>query len=539
MEQQDNDLFEKIEVLLRRKWLLILPIIMGAGLAAYVSLKLPEFYRSTTLILVEQQKIPQTYVTPTDSTPFEQRLSTIKQQVMSRTNLEKIIEDFNLYAGEGKRGLRNLLKKLELDDFVSSFIDLDDMAPSKEEIIEMMRDDIDVDVMGRSGGGGGDAFRISYVGGDPYITMQVTNTLASLFIEENLKIKEQYAEGTSEFLSKELESAKEELEAQERGLRRFKERHMGALPEQLDANLRTLDRLQLELQSVNEALKNAEDREIWLEEQIKIASERTVSAQHAGASETVNSSLGAQTSLNPYDELQRLKNRLNALLSVYKETYPDVIIVKKRIKELEKRLAKESTIEGNGDEPSAEPTMVAAPMDPAIQADLTSLKSRVETLKEREMKIRRQIKDFERRVEATPANEQRLADLQRNYDMTFENYQRLLEKKLNARLAENLEKKQKGSRFRVLDPANLPEKPFKPNRKMITAMGGAAGAGFGLGLVFLLEFLNPAFRKPEDFSGVLDKPVLAAIPTFSAKTKKLSSKKKGLRVVKGARGKGA
>lgn len=516
MEQSQNDILEYLKIAARRKWFLIIPVLLGTFIAFSVALKLPPIYRSTTLILVEQQRISEIYVTPTDSTPFTQRLNTIQQQVMSRTNLEKIIGNFNLYTiEESKEKEKTLYRIKEALGLEAS------LKPSVEELVEKMRDDIEIKVMGsgNSASGGADAFRISYVGGNPHITMQVTNTLASLFIEENLKIKEQYAEGTTEFLVRELSIAKKQLEVQESAFRKFKERRMGALPEQLDANLRTLDRLQLEFQSVNESLRNAAERKIFLEAQ-------------AGAVSTVT---GQAPVAAPLVELERLRNELAALLSRYEETYPDVLIVKNRIGELEEQLS--STEKDNvlsKKEPDGEsPRTQEGFMSP----DLAAAMSQIALLKGREARIQRQLKNYQQRVESTPANEQVLTDLQRDYDIIFQNYQSLLEKKLNANLAENLEKRQKGARFRIVDPANLPEKPFKPDRPKVVLMGTAAGVGIGALLIFLLEVLNPAFRKPEDFEGLFEQPVLATIPQFS-KVRKIKRVKK-LSVVNGRKEKDA
>lgn len=255
MEQSYKNIYDYIEIFYRRKWMLIIPMLLGTMIAAFIAYTLPPYYHSSTLILVEQQQVPEGYVIPTDTTPMVQRLNTISQQIMSRTNLEKIITDFNLYKGGAKD---NPLAKI-LGWFGQGKI----TKPLKEDLIESMKKGIEIKVIGGSGGKGGDAFSISYGGENPYITMQVTNALASLFIEENLKIREEYVEGTSEFLVNELGKAKQELEEQEKAIRMFKEKYIGSLPQQLEANLRTLDRLQLELQSVDASLKNAEDRKFF------------------------------------------------------------------------------------------------------------------------------------------------------------------------------------------------------------------------------------------------------------------------------------
>lgn len=499
-----NQIQEIIEMVARRKWLIIVPFVICSGLGAFIAYSLPSYYKSSTLIMVEQQKVPEAYVRPTDETPIERRLNTISQQIMSRTKLEQIINDFNLYKEKKGDLYSNIMSWF---GFASS------QKPSNEELVDKMRTDIEVNVIGDRRGG--DAFRISYIGKDPYVTMQVTNTLSSLFIEENLKVREQYAEGTSEFLSDELEKAKQELENQEKALKGFKERYMGRLPEQMEANLRTLDRLQIELQANHASLKNAEDKKAFLEEQIS-ASPTALQAIHG-------------TSPNPLEvELERLKGELSTLLSTYKENYPDVEITKKRIKDVEKQLADRKAKESQPQGSPAPNTQKAV-----IAASLAELKSQVAYLTKQESTIRDQISIYQKRVEETPASEQMMADIERDYQTSQRNYQALLEKKLSARLAENMEKRQKGERFKVIDPANVPERPFKPDRIKVTLAGSASGLGIGAALVYLLEFLNPAFRRPEDFNGLLDKPVLAIIPIFSTDQREDSPRK--LRLVSGGK----
>ena len=492
MEESRKTVFDQFAVFIHRKWLFITPLIIGTVAGLAVSFQLPEKYSSTTLILVEEQQVPEEYVTPTDKTPFNQRLNVISQQILSRTRLDKIIKEFGLYSQQGP-GLIDRAKSL-ITGSASE-------APTPEDIIEQMRGDIQFAVIGEQNprkqqSSGGNAFSITYSGEDPQTTMQVTNTLSSLFIEENLKVREQYAEGTSEFLASELDMAQQELAQLEQRLKDFKEARMGTLPSQLDANLRTLDRLQLELQTVTASLRTNADRKLVLEEQMKynapVAVSRAVQSSIAG-------------------ELESARAELGQMLSIFKESYPDVIILKKRINDLERQLQGEA--EAGGEEPSTQeyaPPRVAHPS----YAELMAVKSQITTLTRREANIRKQLDEYTARVELTPASEQQLTDLQRDYDISLQNYQTLLEKKMSARLSENLEKRQKGARFRVVDPANLPQSPDQPNKPLVISLGTLAGAAAGIGLVFVFEFLNPAFRKPEDFEGVIDSPVLTSIPLF-------------------------
>ncbi len=492
MEQPKKDIVDQLQVFVYRKWLFIIPLIIGAIAGLVTSFELDEKYSSSTLILVEEQQVPEEYVTPTDRTPFSQRLNVISQQILSRTRLEQIIKEFKLYEYQDPGRFERAVA------FVTGS-EIEERTP--EDIIEQMRADIQFMVIGepnakKTQNSGGNAFTITYSGNDPQTAMQVTNTLASLFIEENLRVREQYAEGTSEFISSELEKAQEELAKFEQRIKDFKQSNMGTLPEQLEANLRTLDRLQLE------------DRRVVLEEQMR-------AAPSAVASPAVKSSLAG--------ELESARSELSQMLSRFKDNYPDVIILKKRILDLETQLGAQPP------QPSGEKKASPSVLNPAY-AELMAVRSQLTTLRQRDDDIRRNIADYEKRVETTPSVEQQQKDLMRDYQISLENYQGLLGKKMNARLAENLEKRQKGARFRVVDPANLPESPAYPNKPLVTGIGLAGGAAAGAGFVFLFEFLNPAFRKPEDFEGIIDAPVLSSIPLFH---KDDGGAEQKLRLVKG------
>ncbi|MBE9529480.1 MAG: hypothetical protein IME99_09610 [Proteobacteria bacterium] len=492
MKNSPKNFHDYLEIFLRRKWILIVPIVAGAVISGAVALNMDSYYRSSTMILIEEQQVSESYVEPTDRTPIGSRLNTLSQQIMSRTRLEKIATDFNLYQDSSSGLFSRLSGRADSEGAKKKSV-------SKESVVKMMRRDIQVKILNKKrSGSGGEAFSISYVGTDPRTTQQVTGTIASLFIEENLKVREQYAEGTTEFLQSELNKAKNELEVQENTLRRFKERHMGSLPGQLEANLRTLDRLQLKLQSLQEVVQSSNNQLALYERQLDLT---------PGSS---NSSTGMPLE----KELRKLELELQNLRSVYSDNYPDVIITKNRIEEISSQLAQESYYTDSMDEEYDAELDALDSADLSVMAELSSLKSKISNNLKREDDVRGEIKKYEQRVEETPANEQKMANISRDYDISLQNYQSLLEKKLNARLAANLEKKQKGARFRVIDPANLPEMPYKPDKKRVLVMGILAGGGLGCGLILLLEFLNPAFRKPEDFNGVLNLPVLTTIPDF-------------------------
>lgn len=465
-----------IEIILRRKWFIMIPFmvsIIGIILALII---IKPMYRSSTLILVEPQKVPSDYIRPTVTVDIRDRLNTITQQVMSRTRLESIINEFDLYHDQRENY-------------------------SVEEIVEMARRHIEISVKGK------DSFTISYSGDNPETVMHVTNRLASLFIEENLKIREQQAEGTTEFLDAQLQNLRSALEQQEARIKAFKEEYMGELPSQLDANLRTLDRLQLSLQTTNDSLKSAEERKILLEKHLAEVNPDLITGTGTG-------------SIAPIDprrtRLASLQAELSQLSTVYTDKYPDVARLKREIAEIEKELKESKTVDKNSKAASAPPAFSANPLYTTLSNQLVEVNTEIKNLKARQKDILKDISIFQGRVERIPRREQQMAALMRDYENTRANYQNLLNKKLEAQLAENLEKRQKGEQFRILDPANLPAKPYKPDPKKIILMGIVLGVGSGGGLAFLLEYIDASFRKAEDVYAALGLPVLASIPRIRA-----------------------
>lgn len=472
--QRQAQLEDVIEIIFRRKWFIIVSFLLSV-VGTLLALKfIPPVYKSTTLILVEPQKVPEAYVRSTVTADIGDRVNTITQQVMSRTRLESVIKEFDLY--------KDAKDKLTSD-----------------ELVDLMRANIEVTV---KGGGTRNrdlsSFMITYMGNNPETVMHVTSRLASLFIEENLKVREQQAEGTSEFLDIQLQALKTVLEDQEGQIKAYKEKFMGELPSQLEANLRTLDRLQLELQATNDALRGAEDRKIMLEEQLADSNETLTGGARANSLEARLVALQAESS---------------RLSSIYTDKYPDIIRIKNEIAEIEKQLLEEakSSEEGKSSEDSPEIPLKLKPNKTTV-ASLMNVNFNIKNLTRKQKEITNRIAIFQGRVERIPTREQQMTALVRDYENTTGNYRNLLNKKLDAQLAGNLEKRQKGEQFKVLDPANLPLKPFKPDRNKIILLGLGIGLGSGAGLVFLLEYIDASFRKDEDVYAVLGLPVLVSVP---------------------------
>jgi len=456
----------------RRMWWIIIPLLASILIGLGLYLKLPKIYRASTLILVQPQKVPQEYVREIVSTDIEERVRTITQQVTSRTNLEKIIREFGLYNEPGPRMFM-------------------------EEKIEDLRKRITVEVS-QSGRREASAFQIFFIGKHPNQVADVTNALASYFIAENLKLREDQATGTAEFLSEELETIRRTLLDKEAELKRYRESYMGGLPEQLDTNLKILERLQQQMTTNQENLREAQNRKLLVQQQLADARQTR---------ESIAPPPSAAPGEEPEESLEQLNTLLTSLEARYTQRHPDVIRLKKKIADLESK------------EKSAPTKAQVMPQNTAfIETErnmvnqLREIDLQIQNLKAETLQLNSQIRYYENLVENTPKREQELMSLNRDYDNIRETYNSLLSRKLEAELAVSMERKQKGEQFRILDPAEVPMKPFKPNMRRILLMSLFLGFALGCGLAYLKETTDTSFRRPEEIQDVLHMPVLAIMP---------------------------
>jgi len=462
---------------LRRKWTILVPFLLATCVTLYLCVVLPPIYRSETTILVEPQQVPEDYVQSSVTGSVTDRLSTISQQILSRTRLESVIRELALYP--------ELRERYTMEDVVNEM----------RKNIEL---NVEEDKKGSSrGAASAAAFRLAFMGPDPEVVQRVTSTLANLYIEENLRVREGLARGTKEFLDREVHDVEQELAAREEALREFRQKNMGELPEQLETNLRTLDQLQEQKSSVLDSLREAEDRQILLQRQLD---ETPATLADMGSDQD-----------DIYKRLESKRQQLAALSSRYTELYPDVVTLKKEIAELEERIAGTPEEEDNPQE--EEPP--AYNLNPAYQR----LKAQVETdqitiknLREEIQQINSRMRRLQRRVENIPRREQELMSLKRDYETIKQSYDSLMERKINAAIAENLETRQKSERFRILDPANLPQRPVKPNRRKILAIGLMVGLGLGGALAFLREQMDDTFHTVDEVKAFVDIPVIGVIP---------------------------
>jgi len=485
-----------IKTTLKRKWWILLSIAVWITLAYGAWTIFPKTYKSTVIMTIDSPKVSKDYVKGLggqEGRGYEDPETAAMQQiVLSLTNESVLVP---------------VLKNLKpYPDMVDATI---------ESQMKYLRMAITVGKP-RDGIGIG----ISYRHSDPYMAQAVVALLIAKLQEDNAKRREGLIETTTEFLSAELDRIKGELEAKEQAISDFKKAHIGELPGQMEANLRTLDRLQTDFTTSSESLNKAGERLTALEKTIR---EFTDLGETDEVLVERNGRMGDTRLPDPRNvRLRQLKQTLNELLGIYKENYPDVVHLREEIRLLELELRSVDSNESGVDQPAGRRVenggkAARKRVDPLLREltkERNEVKSEMAFLKEKQAHTVRQIKELEVHVQRIPATEQRLAILVRDYENLQKGYQSLLDKRTNARIVENFESRQFGEQYRIIEPANLPNREETPTLVHFLLGGFVLGCAIGLGGAIGMELLKPGFRRPEEIESYLGLPVIASIPPF-------------------------
>jgi len=482
---------EDVLVILRRRiWLVLVPFAIVSAATAVWARRLPDRYRSETLILVVPQRVPESYVRPTVIGGIEDRLPSITQQILSRTRLERIIRDFNLYAEQRRVGIM-------------------------EDIVDRMRQDVGVQLVR------GDAFTVSFAGDDPRTVMRVTDRLASLFIEENLRDREVLSEGTNQFLEAQLDDARRRLMENEKKLEDYRKRFSGQLPSQLDSNLQAMQNTQMQIQSVVDSLNRDRDRRLVLERQLAdLDRGRDIATPAAATAANPDSSEDALTAGTITQQLAAARALRESWESRFKPEHPDFQRLERQIRDLEAKAKAEAlntpTAKAGAPRPLSLQELERQQRREELRVDLEQLDRQIAAGQEQQDQLRQASATYQQRVEMIPTRESELTQLMRDYTTLQTVYTELLSNNEEAKIATNLERRQVGQRFKLLDPARMAEKPFSPNRQRITGMGMLAGLAIGVGLIALLEYRDKSFTTDQEITQALTLPVLAVVPLMQA-----------------------
>jgi len=462
-------------MLWKQKFIAIAVCIVSAAAAIVIATRLPAVYRAEVLVFVDSQKIPDRFVSSTVDEDLSDSLALISQEIMSRTRLLKIIHMFNLYSRERTR-------------------------KTEEEIVQRMQRDISLKV---EHGGKLGAFRLGYEGDNPQVVAAVANQLAGLYVAENLKSRENQAQGTVDFLHTQLQEAKNNLDEQEAKVSEFKQKNNGILPQQENSLLSALSNLRVQLQGCQDAINRAEADKVMLETALSSAETFESAIAQSLRPKTRGQAAGFDSSgRNPKANSEILEERLESLKARYTADHPEVQDLEQQIarakREEEKETAEAVRIPKSPKSSSDPGDDVATVVTPdllrereriaTLRVRLSTAKREIENQKQSRDRIVSDIRTYEARVNNLPLVEQQMAALTRDYENSKANYKSLLEKELAAGIATDMERSQKSERFTIMDAAKAPEKPFKPKRPAIAAAGSIGGLVLGLLIGFGLEW---------------------------------------------------
>ncbi|MFL6446638.1 MAG: GumC family protein [Bryobacteraceae bacterium] len=462
----------------KRRWfvlgLWVIGTIAGFGIVRVI----PPVYRAEAVVLVDSQKIPEVFVSPTVNGDVTERLALITQNIMTSTRLLDTIRSFDLYRNERSR-------------------------LTQEELLRKMRDDISISFEKSWTGGRTQAFRLSYQGPNAKIVTAVTNRLANLYVEENVRSREDQAQGTVAFLRAQLVDAKKSLDEQEAKVARFKEEHNGTLPEQQQSLLGTLSSLSVQVEGVQEAISRAHENKMSLEAALSAArsSEAAVRASmHRQLNASADAGFGAALPLKPKSEV--LQNQLRQLLLRYSPEHPSVQVLEQQLAEAKREEAEEANITDDSKNTSTARSRPAITSPELLQLAerITNLRAQIavadhqiESLDKERQQLAAAIADCQTRIAKLPMVEQEMVALKRNYEESANNYKSLLQKQLAAGMATDMERSQKSERFTISDAARVPEQPIKPKRPVVVSLASVVALVIGLLIAFGLEFRKQMF----------------------------------------------
>jgi polysaccharide chain length determinant protein (PEP-CTERM system associated) len=457
----------------RRKWQIVLPAIVIATAAAWWVHRLPDRYRSESLLLVLPQRGPETFVRSTVTTRASVRLQAAIQQILSRTQLERVIHDFDLYAEDRK-------------------------IDGLEDVVETMRTrDIEIQVVK------GDAFRLGFTAAAPDVALRVAGRLVSLFIVETSLDRATLADGTDRFLEAQLEDARSRLVENEAKLEEYRRRHNGELPTQVEANLRGLQNTEMQMQVLAESLNRDRDRHLMLERSLKEANLRELVDLPVSAAPD-------PSKLTTRERLERAEAALTEMRMTLTGQHPDIVTMQQTIADLRRQRAAEG--EGAAASVEARRERLRESRIEDLRSELAVVQRQIAEKTDEGARLRGALLDYQRRLQAAPTREAELAALTRDYDTLQQTYRGLLSKKQESAIAADLERQQIGAHFKVLDPPRLPEQPFAPKRRQLYAIAVLGALGIGLMFAGTLEWFDRTVRTQADVFEALGLPVLAAIP---------------------------
>jgi polysaccharide biosynthesis transport protein len=460
------------KLLRRRRWMIVTIALVVACVVSLAAYRTPSLYQAKTTIMVDPGKVPDSYVKSTATIDANERLALLQAQILSTTRLGQVIDELHLYQGLTATARR-------------------------DQIVERMKKDIGITPVALAGAKEVLAFEVSYTSLSPSLAARVADRLASLFIEENIKVREQQVIGTVDFFDHELQSARQDLGEKAQKLAALRAQYFAELPESQGWRTQALTSLQLELRSEMDAVNAAQQQKVYLESLL------------ADTPSVVNLDSAAADTTNLEEELERLQADMDQLRTRYGPNYPDVMSKAADIEKLQKEIKTAS--DANKSE-KAVPTNNLKHHNPVIESQIAQLDNEIQQRQAHEENLKSQIAYHQAILEKAPAAEQELTAATNDYNEAADHLKRLEDHKFSADISSDVETRQKGERFVILEPAQPPDHPFSPNRPLIDLGGLVGGLAAGLVLAIILELIDDTVKSPRELDNLFTVPVLGEIP---------------------------
>ncbi|KAF0189893.1 MAG: lipopolysaccharide biosynthesis [Desulfobulbaceae bacterium] len=486
-EQQQLDVVKKYLNLFFSWHKLIIGCLLSAlTVGIFIYLTTPKIYQSTASIIYQQQKINPSKLSQDEEKRIDEMVNTVTQQVTSRTSLEKIIQEFNLYP--------EMREKMPIEDVIG----------------KMRTEHIRISVQRTKG----NVFTVSYQGPDPRVVMRVTNALASKFIEENLRVREERATETTSYVQDELRMSKESLDKKDALMRDYKLKYYNEMPDQRQSNMARLNALHEQFQATQTNIHTLEQTRLLVSEQLASQRGRSASSGSSSSAGAVN------------NDLAEARKNLQGLMARYTPDHPAVKRAESQVQQLEQEAASRPTVTRH----TTEKVAVSPPSSKgAITGDfaiqLKEIELNLKNLRDESENLLNQIKTYQGWIDTTPIREAEWVALTRDYNELRKYYDTLLAQSLAASAAESIEMRQKGSQFKLVDPAYLPEKPMQGNFLKIIMIALVLGVAGGLGSVLSIDLMDTSFKNVQELESFLNIPVTCALPLIVLESEQQKHKK--------------
>jgi polysaccharide chain length determinant protein (PEP-CTERM system associated) len=494
-------------MLRRRRWIILIPALLAPLVGFLISFALTPTYQSQSLVLVESQQVPEGYVKPVITQDLTQRIATMQQQVLSRNRLQPVVERLGL--ARGTQGVDAAIEGIRTNLVIKPVQSIAVASPSSSGLSSPAKKKKTANASANSSDLPG--FYVQFTAKAPAQAQQVCAALTSMLLEENLKAREDLAQGTTDFLSRQLQEAKQNLDDLDSKMATFKRQYLGQLPGDEDTNLKLLMTLNTQLDASTQTLGRARQDKTYAE---------SVLAQQVAAWKLSQSATNPQTL---EQQIAALQSQLITLENRYTDAHPDVIKTKNDIAELKRKLdeanatvaqTSDTTTPGAGSEPvEVRQLRMQLRQYDAVIAQATADQKRLQS----------QINMYQGRVALSPSVEEQYKGLNRDYNTAQGAYNDLLAKKGQSEMQIDMERHQQGEQMRLLNPASLPDSPSSPVRWMFAAGGLGAGLALGFALALWLEFRDSSIRNERDLLAAMDLPMLGSLPWVGADTDKRNS----------------